>query len=169
MAADDPIRDLWNRVRGLGRKVEEELYDFSEEEEREEEPRWRNTLVALLNAFLTVWKAGEANVVERTLGVLGFGGLLWLIIGDRGLGVRRSPLRIAASAFAVLWFVPGVIAAVWTLFVNLGVGNLRRIRTWPLLLVFAASGLITFRAVFNDLARQRLRPVPPRRDPPGEP
>jgi hypothetical protein len=35
--------------------------------------------------------------------------------------------------------------------------------------VFAASGLITFRAVFNDLARQRLRPVPPRRDPPGEP
>lgn len=166
---DDPIRDLWNRVRGLGRKVEEELYDFSEEDEREEEPTGRNTLVALLNAFLTLWKASEANVVERTLGILGFGSLLWLIVGDRGLGVRRPPLRIAASALAVLWFVPGVIAATWTLFANLGVGNLRRIRTWPLLLVFAAGGLITFRAVFTDLARRRPRPLPSRREPAGEP
>jgi len=157
----DPIRDLWNRVRGLGRKVEEELYDFSEEEEEaEEEPRGRNTLIALLNAFLTMWKASQANVVERSFGVLGFVGLLWLIVGDRGIGVRRWPLRVAASTFAALWFVPGLIAAAWTLGANLGVGNLRRIRTWPLLLVFAMGGLISFRAVFMDLAAQRPRRVP---------
>ena len=98
-APSDAVRDVWNRVRGLGRKVEEELYDFSEEEEEvEEEPRGRNTLIALLNAFLTMWKASQANVVERTLGVLGFGGLLWLIVGDRGLGRRRWPLRIAENS-----------------------------------------------------------------------
>jgi len=158
MPPDDPIRDLWNRVRGLGRKVEEELYDFSEEE-REEEPRGRNTLVALMNAFLTLWKASQANVVERTLGLLGLGGLLWLIF-DRGVGVRRPHVRLVAWTFAALWFAPGLIASIWTLFVNLGVENLRRIRTWPLLLVFAAGGLITFRAVFSDLARQRPHPVP---------
>jgi hypothetical protein len=156
----DPVRDLWNRARGLGRKVEEELYDFSEEEELEEEPRGRNTLVALLNVFLTMWKATHATVVERTFGVLGFAGLLWLIAGDRGMGVRRWPLRIAASTFAALWFVPGLIAAAWTLAANLGVGNLRRIRTWLLLLVFAMGGLISFRAVFSDLAAQRPRRVP---------
>ncbi len=161
----DPIRDLWNRVRGLGRKVEEELYEFSEEEvEVEEEPRGRNTLIALLNAFLTMWKASQANVVERSFGVLGFAGLLWLVVGDRGLGVRRWPLRVAASTFAALWFVPGLIAAVWTFTVNLGVGNLRRLRTWPLMLVFAMGGLISFRAVFSDLAAQRPRPVPPPED-----
>ena len=38
----DPIRDFWNRVRGLGRKVEEEIYEFTEEEEHEE-PRGRKT------------------------------------------------------------------------------------------------------------------------------
>jgi hypothetical protein len=156
----DPIRDLWNRVRGLGRKVEDELYDFTEEEELEEEPRGRSTLITLINLFLTMWKASQANVVERTLGVLGFGGLLWLIVGDRGLGVRRSPLRIAASTFAALWFVPGIIAAVWTFTVNLGAVNLRRLRTWPLMLVFAMGGLISFRAVFTDLAAQRPRRVP---------
>lgn len=156
----DPVRDLWNRVRGLGRKVEDELYDFSEEEEVEEEPRGRNTLIALINGFFTLWKASQATVAERTLGVLGFAGLLWLIVGDRGLGVRRWPLRIAAATFAALWFVPGLVAAVWTLAANLGVGNLRRIRTWPLLLVFAMGGLISFRAVFTDLAAQRPRRVP---------
>jgi len=157
----DPVRDLWNRVRGLGRKVEEELYEFSEEEvEEEEEPRGRNTLIALRNAVLTMWKARQANVVERSFGVLGFAGLLWLVVGDRGLGVRRGPLRIAASTFAALWFVPGLIAAVWTFTVNMGVGNLRRLRTWPLLLVFAMGGLISFRAVFTDLAAQRPRRVP---------
>ena len=154
---NDPIRDLWNRIRGLGRKVEEEVYEFTEEDEIEEEPRGRNTLIALINAFLTMWKASQANVVERTMGVLGFGGLLWLIVGDRGLGVRKPPLRIAAGTFAALWFVPGLIAAVWTLAVNLGAGNLRRLRTWPLLLVFAMGGLISFRGVFTDLAAQHPR------------
>ncbi len=160
----DPVRDLWNGVRGLGQKVEEELYDFSEEDELEVEPRGRNTLIALLNAFLTMWKASQANVVERSFGVLGFAGLLWLVVGDRGLGVRRWPLRIAASTFAALWFVPGLIAAVWTFTVNMGVGNLRRLRTWPLMLVFAMGGLISFRAVFSDLAAQRPRRVPPPED-----
>ena len=154
---NDPIRDLWNRIRGLGRKVEEEVYEFTEEDEIEEEPRGRNTLIALINAFLTMWKASQANVVERTMGVLGFGGLLWLIVGDRGLGIRKSPLRIAASTFAALWFVPGLIAAAWTLAVNLGAGNLRRLRTWPLLLVFAMGGLISFGGVFTDLAAQHPR------------
>ncbi|HEU4759697.1 MAG TPA: hypothetical protein VFT91_06910 [Dehalococcoidia bacterium] len=157
----DPVRDLWNRVRGLGRKVEEELYDFSEEEEIEEEPRGRNTLIALLNAFLTLWKASSANVAERTLGVAGFAGLVWLIF-DRGVGVRRPYLRLAAWTFAVIWFVPGLIAAAWTITFNLGLENLRRLRTWPLLLVFAAGGLITFRGVFSDLARRRLHPTPRR-------
>src|SRR3990170_9072722 len=111
----DPIRDIWNRVRRLGSKVEEELYDFTEEDtEREEEPRGRNTLIALLNAFLTLWKASQANIAERTLGVLGLGGLLWLIF-DRGVGVRRPYIRIAAWTFAGIWFVPGLIAAAWTL------------------------------------------------------
>src|SRR3990170_7141448 len=99
----DPIRDLWNRVRGLGRKVEEELYDFSEEEDLEEEPRGRNTLIALLNAFLTLWKTNQASVAERTLGILGFAGLLWFTIADRGLGWRRRWLGLPAATFAVLW------------------------------------------------------------------
>ena len=153
----DPIRDLWNRIRGLGRKVEEEVYEFTEEDELEEEPRGRNTIIALINAFLTMWKASHATVVERTFGTLGFAGLLWLIVGDRGLGIRKSPLRIAASTFAALWFVPGLIAAAWTLAVNLGFSNLRRVRTWPLLLVFAMGGLISFRGVFTDLAAQHPR------------
>lgn len=160
----DPVRDLWNRVRALGRKMEEEVYDFSEEEELEEEPRGRNSLIALINAFFTLWKASHANIVERTFGVLAFLGLGWLIIGDRGLGVRRPVPRIAAGTFAALWFVPGLIAAVWTLTVNLGVENLRRWRTWPLMLVFAMGGLITFRGVFSDLAAQRPRRLPRRRE-----
>ena len=155
----DPVRDLWNRLRSLGQKVEEEVYEFSEEEELEEEPRGRNTLIILINLFLTMWKATQANVVERTFGLLGFAGLLWLIVGDRGLGVRRPPLRIAASTFAALWFVPGIIAAVWTFTVGLGVVNLRRLRTWPLMLVFALGGLISFRSVFSDLAAQHPRRI----------
>lgn len=161
------MRDIWNRLRGLGRKVEAELYDFTEEDaEREEEPKGRNTLIALINAFLTVWKASNANVAERTLGSLGFLGVLWLVVADRGLGIRKWPLGILASTFAIVWFVPGIIAAVWTLAVNLGIENLRRIRTWPLLFVFALTGLIGFRGVFSDLARKRLRPLPGRRPPP---
>ena len=151
--ADDPGRDLWNRLRGLGRKVEEELYDFSEEEEREEEPRGRNTMVAILNAFMTLWKTKEASVVERLLGLLGLAGLLWLIVGDRGMGAKKTPVRLAAATFACLWFVPGLIAALWTMVRNLGVENLRHWRAGPLLLTFAAGGLISFRAVFGDLTR----------------
>lgn len=158
---EDPIRSIWNRVRALGRKVEEEVYDFTEEDiEREEEPRGRNTLIALLNAFLTMWKASQANAGERTLGVAGFAGLLWLIVGDRGLGIKKPWLRIPAITFAGIWFVPGVIAAAWTLFANLGAENLRRLRTWPLLLVFALTGLIGFRGVFSELAHRRIRPAP---------
>lgn len=154
----DPIRDTWDRIRGIGRRVEEELYDFSEEEEREEEPRGRNTLVALLNAFMTLWKAKEANVVERVLGLLGAGGLLWLIAGDRGVGVRKAPPRILATTFAVVWFLPGLIAALWTLINNLGLENLRHWRTYPLLLVLTVGGLISFRAVFGDLTRGHRYP-----------
>lgn len=156
----DPLRAIWNRVRALGRKIEEEAYDFTEEDaEREEEPRGRNTVIALLNAFLTMWKATSANVGDRSLGVAGFAGVLWLVIGDRGLGIKRTWLRIPAVTFAVIWFVPGIIAATWTMGVNLGFGNLRRIRTWPLIAVFGLSGLIGFRGVFGDLARKRLGPV----------
>jgi hypothetical protein len=46
----------------------------------------------------------------------------------------------------------------------MGVVNLRRIRTWPLLLVFAMGGLIGFRGVFTDLAAQHPR----RTRPPGK-
>jgi len=156
----DPIRDLWDRVRGLGRKVEEEIYDFTEEDaETEEHTRGRNTLIALINAFFTLWKSNQANAAERTLGVAGFAGLLWLIIADRGLGWRRWWLGLPAGTFAAIWFVPGLIAAGWTLCVNLGVGNLRRWRTWPLVTVFALGGLIGFRGVFSDLARRRIRPL----------
>jgi hypothetical protein len=156
---DDP-RDLWNRLRGLGRKVEEEIYDFTEEDaERDEEPRGRNTVIVLINAFLTMWKANNANVAERSLGVAGFAGLLWLIIADRGLGWRRWWLGLPAGAFAAIWFVPGLIASAWTVCVNLGAGNLRRLRLWPLAAVFALTGLIGFRGVFSDLARRRIRPL----------
>src|SRR3972149_708054 len=131
--AADPVRDLWSRVRGIGRKVEEGLYDFTEEDaEREEEPRGRNTVIALINAFLTMWKASQANAAERTLGMAGFGGLLWLIVGDPGPGRGPWWLGLPAATFAVIWFVPGLIASAWTLWVNLGAENLRRWRTWPL-------------------------------------
>ena len=159
----DPIRDVWNRVRGLGRKVEEEIYDFTEEEEHEE-PRGRNTLMVLMNGFFTIWKASQGTIAERTFGMLGFAGLLWLVVGDRGLGVRRSSLRIVAVTFAALWFVPGMIAAAWMVIVNMGVVNLRRIRRWPMMVVFGMGGLISFRAVFADLAAQHPRRIPNRRD-----
>ena len=108
MPSDNPIRDLWLRIRRLGSKVEDELYDFTEEDaEREEEPRGRNTLIALLNGWLTMWKATNATAAERTLGVLGFAGLAWFTIADRGLGWRRWWLGIPAATFAVIWFVPG--------------------------------------------------------------
>lgn len=159
----DPITGLWNRLRTLGRKVEEEIYDFTEEDaEQEQEARGRNTLIALINAFFTMWKASQASAAERTLGLLGMGSVVWWVVIDRGLGFKRTPMRILAGTFVIIWFVPGIIAASWTMGVNLGVGNLRRIRTWPLTAVFAMSGLIGFRAVFGELARKELRPLPKR-------
>jgi hypothetical protein len=162
----DPIRDIWNRVRSIGRKMEEEIYDFTEEDaESEEEPRGRNTLIALINGFFTMWKASKATPAERTLGILGFAGLLWFIVVDRGLGYRRWWFGLPAATFAIIWFVPGAIAAGWTMGVNLGWGNLRRWRSWPLMTVFGLSGLIAFRAVFSGLARKRLAPDPSREPP----
>jgi hypothetical protein len=162
---DGAPRDLWNRLRNLGRRVEEEIYDFTEEDaEREEEPRGRNTLIALLNGFLTMWKASQASSAERTLGSLAGISVVWLVVVDRGFGFKRTWARIPAATFAAIWFVPGLIAAAWTVFANLGVENMRRIRSWPLTLTFAASGLIAFRAVFSELARRELRPIRSRRE-----
>ncbi len=110
-----------------------------------------------------MWKATNANVAERTLGILGFVGLLWFVIADRGLGWRRWWLGLPAATFAVVWFVPGLIASAWTVTVNLGLGNMTRWRTWLLALVFAMTGLIGFRGVFTDLARRRIRPLPRKR------
>ena len=161
--SSDPIRGIWNRIRSLGRKFEGEIYDFTEEDaESDEEPRGRNTLIALLNGFFTMWKASRATPAERTLGVLGFAGLLWFIVVDRGLAYRRWYFGLPAATFAILWFVPGAIAAGWTMGVNIGWGNLRRIRAWPLMIVFGLSGLIGFRGVFSGLARKRLGPLPKR-------
>lgn len=160
----DPVRDLWSRLRSLGRKVEEEIYDFTEEDaEREQEARGRNTLIALINAFFTMWKASQASAAERTLGLLGMGSVVWWVVIDRGLGFKRTPMRILAGTFAIVWFVPGIIAASWTMGVNLGMGNLRRVRSWPLMAVFAMTGLIGFRAVFGELANKELRPLPKRK------
>jgi hypothetical protein len=160
---DDPIRGIWNRLRSIGRKVEEEIYDFTEEDaESETEARGRNTLIALINGFFTIWKANQASSAERTLGLAGFGGLAWLVLVDRGIGFKKTPLRVLAGAFAVIWFVPGIIASAWMLFANLGASNLRNWRAWPLLIVYALSGLIGFRGLFSELARRELRPLPER-------
>ncbi|MEK7246903.1 MAG: hypothetical protein AAB092_00365 [Chloroflexota bacterium] len=160
---DDQPRDLWSRLRNLGRKMESEIYDFTEEDaESEAEARGRNTLIALINSFFTIWKANEASSAERTLGLAGFGGLAWLLLVDRGIGFKKTPLRVLAGAFAVIWFVPGLIASAWMLFANLGASNLKYWRSWPLLAVYAMSGLIGFRGLFSELARQELRPLPER-------
>lgn len=162
---DSAPRGLWSRLRNLGRRVEEEIYDFTEEDaEREEEPRGRNTLIALLNGFLTMWKASQASSAERTLGSLAGISVVWLVVVDRGFGFKRTWARIPAATFATIWFVPGIIAATWTVCANLGVENMRRIRSWGLTLTFAASGLIAFRAVFSELARRERRPIRSRRE-----
>jgi hypothetical protein len=93
----DPVRDLWSRLRSLGRKMEDEVYDFTEEDaERKQEARGRNTLIALTNSFFTIWRANEASIGERTLGVLGFGSIFWLVVVDRGLAFKKTPLRLLA-------------------------------------------------------------------------
>lgn len=162
--SDTTPRGLWGRIRRFGSKIDEEIYDFTEEdEERDTEPRGRNTLITLINGFFTLWKSSTSNATERTLGLLGFIGLLWFTIVDRGFGFRRWHVGIFAATFAVIWFVPGLIASAWMLVANMGVRNLRNWRVWPLLIVYAMSGLIGFRGVFADLANKRLRPMP-RRD-----
>ena len=158
-------RDLWSRLRVLGRRVEEEIYDFTEEDaERDEEPRGRNTMIALLNGFLTMWKANQASAAERTLGSLAALSVVWLVVVDRGFGFKRTWARLPAATFVAIWFVPGLIAGTWTVVANLGVENMRRIRSWGLVLTFSASGLIAFRAVFSELARRELHPIRNRRD-----
>src|SRR5256885_1920063 len=123
---DKPIRDLWSRIRGLGRVVEDELYDFTEEDaEREDEPRGRNTLVALLNGFLTMWKATNANVAERTLGMAGFPGLLWFTIFDPGLRGRGRDFGVAPAPVAPAGFRPGAIAPSRSPPLNTGPGTRR--------------------------------------------
>jgi hypothetical protein len=151
---------LWTRIRSLGTKVEDEIYDFTEEdEEREAEPKGRNALITLINGFFSLWKSTTSNSAERTLGMLGFVGLFWFAIVDRGFGFRRWHVGIFAGTFAIIWFVPGIIASSWMLVANMGVSNLRQPRTWPLLIVYAMSGLIGFRGLFTDLARKRLHPI----------
>ncbi|MCH8050865.1 MAG: hypothetical protein IIC86_02490 [Chloroflexi bacterium] len=158
-------RDLWSRLRNLGRRVEEEIYDFTEEDaERDEEPRGRNTMIALLNGFFTMWRASQASTAERYLGSLAGVSVVWLVVVDRGFGFKRTWARIPAATFVAIWFVPGIIASTWTVVANLGVENMRRIRSWGLMLTFAASGLIAFRAVFSELAHRELRPIRSRRD-----
>lgn len=165
MSQTHPIRTLWNRLRGIGQRVEEEIWDFTEEDaEREEEPRGRNTLIALINGFFTMWRASQATAAERTLGSLAGLSLVWWVVVDRGLGFKRTWIRIPAATFMIVWFVPGLIAGVWTVAANLGVQNMRRLRSWPLTMVFSAAGLIAFRAVFSELAQREIRPLPTRRD-----
>ncbi|HXG42953.1 MAG TPA: hypothetical protein VNL95_09565 [Dehalococcoidia bacterium] len=151
------MRGIWQRLRRLGTRVEDELFELTEEEERQEEPPGRNTLVVLLNSFLTLWKANEANVAERVLGLLGLASALWLLVGEAGMGIRRTPLGLASRTFAALWFLPGLAAAAASLR-NIGWESLGRPRLWPLLFIVVCGGLISFRAVFGELARPRLRP-----------
>lgn len=145
---------LWKHLRSLGTLVEDELYELTQEEEREEIPG-RNTVMVLLNSFLTLWKAHEAHVAERVLGLLGLVSALWLLVGERGMGIKSTPFRLASLTFATLWFLPGAIATVASL-ANVGLEILKRPRAWPLLLLCTAGGLISFRAVFGELARDRM-------------
>jgi len=142
------------RLRRIGRKVEDELYDWADEE-GEKEGRTRATLLTSFQGFLTLWKTSEATVYERVLGLAGFAGLAWFLTGDFVFGVKHRLLRLAAGFFAALWFIPGLIAAAATLLYGLGPENLKHWRTYPIMVAFACGGLITFRAVFGELAEQQ--------------
>jgi hypothetical protein len=150
------LRQAFDRLRRVGTKVEDELYDWADQEEDEEE-QMRGTLFTSLQGFLTLWKTSEATVYERLLGLTGFGGLLWLLTGDLIFGVRHRLVRWVAAAFAAVWFIPGLIAAVATLVYSLGLVHAKNWRTYPVFLAFAAGGLISFRAVFGELARDQAR------------
>jgi hypothetical protein len=151
------FKRAFDRLRRVGTKVEDELYEWADQEE-EEEPV-RGTLFTSLQGLLTLWKASEATVYERVLGLLGFGGLLWLLSGDLIFGIRHRLVRGVAAAFAAVWFIPGLIAAVATLVCSLGLVHARQWRTYPILLTFAAGGLITFRAVFGEVASEQAQLV----------
>ena len=142
------------RLRRIGRKVEDELYDWADEE-GEKEGRTRATLLTSFQGFLTLWKTSEATVYERVLGLAGFAGLAWFLTGDFVFGVKHRLLRLAAGFFAALWFIPGLIAAAATLLYGLGPENLKHWRTYPIMVAFACGGLIAFRAVFGELAEQQ--------------
>ena len=149
------FKQALDRLRKMGTEVEDELYEWADQEE-EEEPV-RGTLFTSLQGFLTLWKTSEATVYERVLGLLGFGGLLWLLTGDLIFGIRHRLVRWVAAAFAAVWFIPGLIAAVVTLVYSLGLVHTKHWRTYPVFLAFAAGGLITFRAVFGEVGRQQVR------------
>jgi hypothetical protein len=144
------------RLRRIGRKVEDELFDWADEGNGKEGPT-RATLLTSFQGFLTLWKTGEAGVVERVLGLAGFAGLAWFLAGDLVFGAKHRLLRLAAGFFAALWFIPGLIAAAAMLLWGLGPENLKHWRTYPILAAFASGGLIAFRAVFGELAEQQAR------------
>jgi len=143
-----------DKLRKMGTEVEDELYEWADQEDEEEKPV-RGTLFTSLQGFLTLWKTSEATVYERVLGLLGFGGLLWLLTGDLIFGIRPRLVRGIAAGFAAVWFIPGLIAAVATLVHSLGLVHAKQWRTYPVFLAFAAGGLITFRAVFLEVAKDQ--------------
>ena len=149
------LRWLWDNIRRLGRNLEDGLYDFSEKDGEKEDSPSRNAIVALLNTFMTVWKANQVSAAERIFGLLAFGGVAWLIIGDRGPGALRQALRLLSLTFVTIWFLPGFFAATWTVGHNMGWDRFRNWRTFALMLSFGAGGLITLRVVFGDLIRPR--------------
>jgi hypothetical protein len=155
------FKEALDKLRKMGTEVEDELYEWADQEDDDEE-RVRGTLFTSLQGFLTLWKTGEATVYERVLGLLGFGGLLWLLIGELGFGIKNRLARGVAAAFAAVWFIPGLIAAVATLVYSLGLVHAKQWRTYPLLLAFASGGLIAFRAVFGEVSREQAQLV--RRD-----
>ena len=144
------------RLRRIGRKVEDELFDWADEEGGKEGPT-RSTLLTSFQGFLTLWKTGEATVYERVLGLAGFAGLTWLVAGDFVFGAKHRLARLAAGFFTALWFIPGLIAAAATVLYGLGPENLKHWRTYPIMVAFACGGLIAFRAVFGELAEQQAR------------
>jgi len=152
------FKRAFDRLRRVGTKVEDELYELADQEEEEEEPV-RGTLFTALQGLLTLWKANEATVYERMLGLLGFGGLLWLLTGYLIFGVKNKLARRAAAAFAAVWFIPGLIAAVATVVYSLGLVHAKQWRTYPIFLAFASGGLITFRAVFGEAAKEQAELV----------